>query len=111
MDVKDGARHAPGEAVAGRSGGEDVDARAAARAAGKGQGAGQPVLELEPCDVKRPCAEAGIEADTPGAFRALVRQNLVRLRGRWRENHSATRTPVYVERITERGLRTLAGSE
>ena len=62
---------------------------------------GRPVLKLEPEDVERLCSEAG-------SFGALVRQNLVRLRGRWRENRSAVRAPVYVERLTERGLRLLA---
>ncbi len=69
---------------------------------------GRPVLKLEPEDVERLCSEAGFEGSAAGSFGALVRQNLVRLRGRWRENRSAVRAPVYVERLTERGLRLLA---
>lgn len=74
------------------------------------RGAGRPYLKLDPADVEKLCAEAGIESSGRVAFRSLVRQNLVRLRGRWRENSSTTGAPVYVERITERGLRSLADS-
>ena len=63
--------------------------------------AGEAVLRLEPGDVKRLCSEAGVEEDAVGAFRALVRSNLVRLRGRWREGVSGVTAPVYVARLTE----------
>ena len=66
---------------------------------------GRPVLKLEPEDVERLCLEAGIGEDAAGSFGALVRQNLVRLRGRWQAGRSAVLAPVYVERLTERGLR------
>jgi hypothetical protein len=69
--------------------------------------AGRPVLKLGPEDVERLCWEAGVEGRAAGSFGALVRQNLVRLRGRWREDRSAVRAPVYVERVTEAGLRLL----
>ena len=73
----------------------------------KVSGAQQPVLKLEPADVRRLCEAAGVETSEADAFRTLVRQNLVRLRGRWRENRSAVRAPVYVERLTEAGMREL----
>lgn len=70
--------------------------------------AGEVALKLEPGDVERLCSEAEIEGDAADVFRNLVRGNLVRLRGRWREGRSAVRAPVYVERLTEGGLRALA---
>ena len=62
---------------------------------------GEAVLKLEPVDVKRLCSEAGVEEDAVGAFRALVRSNLVRLRGRWREGVSGATASVYVACLTE----------
>jgi hypothetical protein len=73
--------------------------------------AGRPVLKLEPEDVERLRSEAGLENDAADAFAALIRQNLIRLRGRWREKRSAVAAPVYVERITEAGLRLLEAHE
>lgn len=70
---------------------------------------GDAFLKLEPTDVERLCAAAGVTEDEAGAFRVLVRRNLVRLRGRWRENRSAIRAPVYVERLTEAGLQASEG--
>jgi len=75
------------------------------------EGAGELVLKLEPEDMERLCSEAGIEANPVATFRSLVRANLVRLRGRWREGISGAQAPVYVERLTEQGLRLLAGFE
>jgi hypothetical protein len=72
---------------------------------------GRPVLKLEPEDVERLCWEAGVEAHAVDSFRVLVRQNLARLRGRWREGHSTVAAPVYVERITEAGMRLLDEGE
>lgn len=63
------------------------------------RGAGGTVLRLDPADVARLCSEAGVEGDAVGAFRALVRSNLVRLRGRWREGVSCEAAPVYVARL------------
>lgn len=111
MDVKEGGRHAPGKGAADTT--EETRLMLALlRERLKGaRDAGHPALKLEPRDVERLCAQAGVGTHATGAFRALVRQNLVRLRGRWRENRSATRAPVYVERITERGIQALVGSE
>lgn len=57
------------------------------------------VLRLEPEDLRSLGIEAGIEGDAAVAFRALVRSNRVRLRGRWREGVSGVTAPVYVARI------------
>jgi hypothetical protein len=70
-------------------------------------GAEQPVLKLEPEDIGRLWESAGVDAHGADVFRTLVRRRLVRLRGRWRENRSAIRAPVYVEGLTEAGLRVL----
>ncbi|QIN78418.1 hypothetical protein GBA65_07635 [Rubrobacter marinus] len=68
--------------------------------------AGEAVLKLEPEDLRGLCLRAGIaEEDAASAFRALVRANLVRLRGRWREGASAARAPIYVERLVDGGPR------
>ena len=56
-------------------------------------GSGEPFLKLEPGDLTSLCSRAGIEGDAAGALRLLVRSNLVRLRGRWREGVSAERPP------------------
>lgn len=66
-------------------------------------GAGEPALKLGPDDLRGLCSRAGIEGDAVGAFRLLVRTNLVRLRGRWREGVSGRTAPVYVSRIVESG--------
>lgn len=66
------------------------------------RGAGEEVLKLEPEDLRSMCREVGIKGDPVEAFRALVRSNLVRLRGRWREGGSGRRAPVYVARLTGR---------
>jgi len=68
------------------------------------------LLELAPEDVRRLCKTAGVESGKTDAFRVLVRRRLVRLHGRWRENRSAVRAPVYVEGLTEAGLRILQES-
>ena len=64
-------------------------------------GFGEPFLKLEPGDLTSLCSRAGIEGDAAGAFRLLVRSNLVRLRGRWREGVSGETAPVYVSRVVE----------
>ncbi len=70
--------------------------------------AGEAVLRLGPEELRGMASEAGIEGDATGAFRTLVRSNLVRLRGRWREGASGVTAPVYVVRLigeTPRGSR------
>ena len=63
---------------------------------------GNPVLKLEPQEIRWLCSEAGFEGDAVEVFRTLVRSNLVRLRGRWREGGSGVRSPVYVARLVGR---------
>lgn len=65
--------------------------------------AGEAVLRLEPCDLSSIGSEAGLDGDAVGVFRALVRSNAVRLRGRWREGVSGVSAPVYVARLTGQG--------
>lgn len=64
---------------------------------------GEAVLKLEPDDLRSLCSRAGVEGDAVVAFRALVRSNLVRLRGRWREGISGEKAPVYVARVVDGG--------
>lgn len=64
------------------------------------QSAGDAALRLEPGDLRDLCAEAGFEGDAVDALRTLVRSNLIRLRGRWREGVSGVGAPVYVGRLT-----------
>jgi hypothetical protein len=81
---------------------------------GEANRAGDAALKLEPGDLRRLGSEAGVEGDAVDAFRALVKSNLVRLRGRWREGVSGVRTPVYVARLTgphRRGRKIPAGRE
>lgn len=72
--------------------------------------AGEAALKLEPHEVEQLCSQAGIEDDAADVFRTLVRSNLVRVRGRWRDGRSAVRAPVYIGDLTERGTRVLAAS-
>ena len=65
--------------------------------------AGGAALKLGPEDLRELCWRAGVEGDAVGAFRLLVRSNLVRLRGRWREGVSGETAPVYVSRVVEGG--------
>lgn len=65
------------------------------------RGAGEAVLKLGPDDLRSLCSRAGLEGDAVAAFRLLVRSNLVRLRGRWREGVSGKTAPVYVSRVVE----------
>lgn len=61
--------------------------------------AGEKVLRLDPEDLRSVGSEAGIEESAVVVFRTLVRSNLVRLRGRWREGVSGVTAPVYVARL------------
>lgn len=65
-------------------------------------GAGEVVLRLNPEDLRSMGSEAGVEKEVAAVFRSLVRSNLVRLRGRWREGASGVTAPVYVARLTGR---------
>lgn len=64
---------------------------------------GGAVLKLEPGDLRDLGLRAGVEGDAIEAFRLLVRSNLVRLRGRWREGASGRTSPAYVSRVVESG--------
>lgn len=64
---------------------------------------GEAALKLEPGDLRSLCSRAGVEGDAIAALRLLVRSNLVRLRGRWREGVSGEMAPVYVVRVIDRG--------
>lgn len=63
----------------------------------------EAALKLAPEDLKSLCSRAGVEGDAAAAFRLLVRSNLVRLRGRWREGVSGETAPVYVVRVLDGG--------
>ncbi len=64
---------------------------------------GEATLKLAPEDLRSLCLRAGVEGDAVAAFRLLVRSNLVRLRGRWREGVSGETAPVYVVRVLNGG--------
>lgn len=64
---------------------------------------GEAALKLAPEDLRSLCSRAGVEGDAAAAFRLLVRSNLVRLRGRWREGVSGETAPVYVVRVLDGG--------
>ncbi len=64
---------------------------------------GEAALKLGPDDLRSLCSRAEIGGDAVAAFRSLVRSNLVRLRGSWREGASGETSPVYVVRAVDGG--------
>ncbi|QIN77387.1 hypothetical protein GBA65_01415 [Rubrobacter marinus] len=64
------------------------------RALAESRDGGEAALKLGPDDLRSLCSRAGVEGDAVAAFRSLVRSNLVRLRGRWREGPPARRPRV-----------------
>ena len=64
---------------------------------------GEPAMKLGPDDIRSLYSRARGEGDAGAAFRSLVRSNLVRLRGRWREGVSGETAPVYVARVLNPG--------
>lgn len=71
------------------------------RALAEARDDGEAALKLGPDDLRGLCSRAGVEGDVVAAFRSLVRSNLVRLRGRWREGASGETSPVYVVRVVD----------
>ena len=64
---------------------------------------GESTMKLGPDDIRSLYSQARGEGDAVAAFRSLVRSNLVRLRGRWREGVSGETAPVYVARVLNPG--------
>jgi hypothetical protein len=110
MTVKDGAKRGSGRTLVDRPETTGPMLALLQERLEQIRGAKQPVLKLGPEDIGQLCESAGVDAHGADAFRTLVRRRLVRLRGRWRENRSAVRAPVYVEGLTEAGLRLLRES-
>lgn len=73
------------------------------RALAEARDDGEAALKLAPDDLRVLCSRAGVEGNAVSALRLLVRSNLVRLRGRWREGASGETAPVYVVRVMEPG--------
>ena len=95
-DVETGRTSAAPEAT-----GEETQSllRGLRRALSETRADGGTALKLDPDELRNLCSRAGVEGDAVAAFRLLVRSNLVRLRGRWREGVSGETAPVYVSRV------------